>query len=90
MDKELYIETLNIFCGFPIYEKYYESFNMINLENMELVYGKYLYVSPPIPGIINNQKDTAWNFFCMKYNEAYNTKYNINPFDCSSYESSTD
>jgi hypothetical protein len=84
MDKELCANVLTFLCEHPVYSKYSDIFKNLQFDENQLVYEKYLHVQPPIPGLILNDSDTAKNIFSMKYNEAYNQKYNINPYDNSS------
>jgi hypothetical protein len=60
------------------------------LKTARLVYDKYLYVQPPIPGEIIDKYDYIKNILSMKYNQLYNVKYNINPYASKSYSSSED
>ena len=92
MDPEVYNKTLSTLCGNPQYAKYHEIFQ--KLEFNSLVYGKYLFVQPPIPGITLSNEDNARNIFSMTFNGFYNEKYNIDPYaylySGSDYESDSD
>lgn len=87
MDKELYNKTLTDLCNNPELSKYVELFKNLQFDENRLVYGKYLFVQPPIPGIGMSDYETARNRFSMEYNQRYNEKYNINPYANSWSES---
>jgi len=86
MDNEVYQRTLDTLCRNQQYSKYHEIFRKLEF-NDPMVYDKYLFVSPPIPGINYNNNDTAKNIFSMTYNGLYNEKYNIDPYASSEEES---
>ena len=86
MDPEVYNKTLATLCGNPQHAKYHEIFKKLEF-NYPLVYGKYLFVSPPYPGKFCSIEDNARNIFSMSYNGFYNEKYNIDPY-ASDYEES--
>lgn len=83
MESDLYEKTLQYFesiqtvhyCGTKI-----ECSIFRELKDFRLVNNKYIYVSPPIPGVKMDNHDIAMNIFGSKYNQYYNEKYNINPW----------
>lgn len=80
MDRELLEQTLEKVCQQPAYNQYSDYFKLLNFDNVQLVYGKYLYVFPPIYGEPKpTMEATARNIFHMTYNALYNEKYNIDP-----------
>lgn len=89
MDQEIYNETLKALCENREYANYHETFRELDFNNVQLVYGKYLHVQPPIPGLSMDANDYARNQFSMMYNQLYNTKYNIDPY-ADSYSHSED
>jgi len=89
MDKEVYQNTLNQLCQDEKYQKYHDLFKQLTFDETKLVYQKYLYVSPPIPNIVQTNEQIARNILSMTYNHLYNLKYNINPY-ASDDESSSD
>lgn len=86
MDHQVYIKTLSTLCANPQHAKYHEIFRKLEFD-YPLVYGKYLFVSPPYPGKMCSIEDNARNIFSMSYNGFYNEIYNIDPY-ASSYEES--
>ena len=93
MDKELYEKTLAELSGDENYSKFHETFKSLQFDQ-SMVYGKYLWLQPPIPGITLSDYDYAKNIFSMKYNELFNTKHNIDPlahlYEDHSYTDSDD
>lgn len=81
MDKEVYNETLKTMPNDFDYK-------LISFTNDNMVYGKYLYVYPPFGGTPSMEQEKK-NKFSMKYNELYNTKFNINPYESDTEESDT-
>ena len=84
MDNELIKETLDNLLKNQQYSNLHDIFKKLTFDNEHLVYGKYLYVFPPIPGVGVDIDAKAKNIFSMKYNELYNIKNNINPYAYSS------
>ena len=88
MDPDIYNKTLEYFDLIP--SKYVNycgvqipcsSFH--ELKDFNFVNNKYLYVSPPIPGITVDILDAAMNVFGSRYNQYYNEKHNISYSDFS-------
>lgn len=84
MDPEVLKETLEALCQNEKHAKYVDYFKQLKFDNVNLVYGKYLHVSPPFPGDGMTDQDKARNIFHMTYNQLYNSKYNIDPYASSS------
>jgi hypothetical protein len=88
MEEELFEEALKYTCERTDCSEDIEKLKM--LKNSRLVYDKYLYVQPPIPGETLDKYDYAKNILSMKYNLLYNSKYNINPYDSRSFSEDDD
>lgn len=90
MDSEVVNKTLESFVNHQDYNKFLDLVKSTIFDNVKLVYGKYLYVFPPIPGEELNDVDHVLNKFSMKYNQMYNLQYNTNPWEDSSESSESD
>lgn len=90
MDQELYQKTLDTLCNDQKCAKYHELFKQLKFNDSKLVYGKYLYVFPPFPGMTCSDLDMATNIFSMTYNGLYNEKYNIDPYANDSCDSDSE
>ena len=93
MDPDIYKRTLEYFdlipskhvnyCGVQIPCSIFHQ-----LKDFYFVNNKYLYVSPPIPGINVDILNAAMNVFGSRYNQYYNEKHNISYSDFSYSDSS--
>lgn len=78
MDIELYNEAIKSLYEDPNFNLK-ETLKELNITDFLIVSDKYLYVYPPVPGIICSDKANTINRLSMKYNQLYNLKHNFNP-----------
>lgn len=95
MDKDLHVKVLEFYDSHPKgFINYYGTEIPCSLfhelKDFQFVNNQYIHVSPPIPGMTSEINSAAMNVFGSTYNQFYNEKYKINPWDTTDSSENSD